>query len=170
MDYDYLFAIGQDSHRFRSYQENEFAPEGVQKLGGVMIQEAPLLEANSDGDVLLHALTNAISGITGVNILGAKADEMCLSQGITDSAEYLKEALNHLHGSEIIHVSFSVECKTPKLASYIYDIRLGVSVLLGIPVESVALTATSGEGLSAYGRGEGIMAICAITVRKAREV
>ena len=73
-------AIGQDSHRFE---------EGYGKpliLGGVVFPGETGLLANSDGDVVLHAITNAVSGITGRNILGRVADEMCQS-GITDSAE-----------------------------------------------------------------------------------
>jgi 2-C-methyl-D-erythritol 2,4-cyclodiphosphate synthase len=80
----------------------------------------------------------------------------------------LLEALRFLEDRKIIHVSFSVECKTPRLAAYISDIRLGVSMLLSVPVDSVCITATSGEDLTAFGRGEGIMVTCAITVRKAQ--
>ena len=172
MDYEYVFSIGQDSHRFIGSESVNLAadrkiPMG-QRLGGVWIEDSPSLDANSDGDVILHALTNAVSGITGVNILGRKADEMCLEEGITDSAAYLLEALRFLEDRKIIHVSFSVECKTPRLAAYISDIRLGVSMLLSIPVDSVCITATSGEDLTAFGRGEGIMVTCAITVRKAQ--
>lgn len=172
MEYEYIFAIGQDSHRFVDGQiissEKTVGSMG-QWLGGVWIADAPSLEANSDGDVILHALTNAVSGITGVNILGEKADEMCLTRGIKDSAMYLKEALVGLGDREIVHVSFSVECKTPRLAVHMNDIRLGVSKLLSVPVDSVCITATSGEGLSAFGRGEGMMVICAITVRCAKK-
>ena len=85
-------AIGQDSHRFE---------EGYGKpliLGGVVFSGEVGLLANSDGDVVLHAITNAVSGITGRNILGRVADEMCQS-GITDSAEYLREALKSLEGT-----------------------------------------------------------------------
>ncbi|MDI6602551.1 MAG: 2-C-methyl-D-erythritol 2,4-cyclodiphosphate synthase [Patescibacteria group bacterium] len=62
------------------------------------------LQGNSDTDAVLHSITNAISGITGVNIMGKIADEMC-QKGITDSAEYLKEALRHFGNARIIHVS-----------------------------------------------------------------
>ena len=73
-------AIGQDSHRF----EESLGKPLI--LGGVVFPGEPGLLANSDGDVVLHAITNAVSGITGPNILGKIADEMCRS-GITVSAE-----------------------------------------------------------------------------------
>ena len=46
-------------------------------LGGVIFEGEPPLNANSDGDVILHAITNAISGITCKNVLGEIADNMC---------------------------------------------------------------------------------------------
>ncbi|MFR3992086.1 MAG: 2-C-methyl-D-erythritol 2,4-cyclodiphosphate synthase [Angelakisella sp.] len=57
-------AIGQDSHRF------EETPGKPLILGGVVFPGEVGLLANSDGDVVLHAITNAVSGITGRNILG----------------------------------------------------------------------------------------------------
>lgn len=148
--------IGQDSHRF--------APNDRVKplvLGGVPIPGHMPLEANSDGDVLLHALCNAISGITGENILGAKADAICQS-GIQDSRVYVQEALKYLKG-RLVHLSFTVECKTPHLAAYIPQIRSEIGKLVGLPERRVGLTATSGEGLTDFGRGLGISVFCVAT-------
>jgi 2-C-methyl-D-erythritol 2,4-cyclodiphosphate synthase len=150
-------AIGQDSHAFGIIEGKPL------KLGGVAIPDSPPLEGNSDSDVVLHALTNAISGITGVNILGEKADAMCLADGITDSSEYVREALSYLGTKQIRHVSFSVECKKPVLAPHIDEIRKNVSGMLGIDISCTGFTATSGEGLSSFGRGKGIMCTCIIT-------
>ena len=150
-------AIGQDSHRFTQEEKPLL-------LGGVLLPGEPGLEANSDGDVLLHALTNAVSGLTGRNILGAPADALCRA-GMTDSRAYLREALKDLEalGGRIVHVSFSVEARRPHLAAHIPAIRASVAELLGIAPAHVGLTATSGEGLTAFGRGEGIQVFCQIT-------
>lgn len=155
-----LCAIGQDSHRLT---------QGTQKpliLGGVKIEDATYYcEANSDGDVLFHALTNAVSGITCRNILGKIADEMC-KNGITDSSEYLSLALQDLQekGMKLVHVSFTVECKRPHLSGYIDSIRQSVARRIeGFSPENVGITATSGEGLTAFGRGEGISVFCIVT-------
>ena len=67
-------AIGQDSHRFSDAEENKKLV-----LGGIFIENCPGLKGNSDADVVLHAITNAISGISCVNILGKRADELCLN-------------------------------------------------------------------------------------------
>lgn len=149
-------AIGQDSHRFE---------ESVGKpliLGGVVFPGEVGLLANSDGDVVLHAVTNAVSGITCRNVLGAAADEMCQS-GITDSAEYLKEALRSLQG-KICHVSISIECARPKISPMIPQMRQSIAGLLKTAAENIGITATSGEGLTDCGRGLGISVLCILTV------
>jgi len=169
--YDYIHAIGQDSHRFIELDGNGKALDPSDNnqlvLGGFVIPGGLPLKANSDGDVLLHALTNAVSGITCVNILGEAADKLCMADGVKDSRKYLELALHSLVDGEIIHVSFSIECRTPRLAEHIGNIRLSVAALLQIPPDEVGITATSGEGLSAFGKGEGIMVFCSITVRRA---
>lgn len=149
-------AIGQDSHRF----EKEYGKPLI--LGGVLFPEEQGLSANSDGDVVLHAITNAISGITCRNILGAVADEMCRS-GITNSAEYLREALKSLEG-RISHLSVSIECMHPKISPMIPTMRESIAGLLDIQPQQVGITATSGEGLTDCGRGLGISVLCILTV------
>ena len=151
-------ALGQDSHRFEEEKDKPLV------LGGVLIEEEWGLEANSDGDVLLHALTNAVSGVTGRNILGPVADELYRA-GFTDSWVYLNEALRDLKrkGGRVLHVSFSVEAKRPRLYPHIPAIKKSVAGMLGIEPAHVGLTATSGEGLTAFGRGEGIQVLCLLT-------
>jgi len=152
--------IGQDSHRF---VEGECSKKLV--LGGVVIENCPGLEGNSDADVVLHAITNAISGISCVNILGSVADEMCLRQGITDSSAYLKAALDTLKGYKIIHVSISIEALKPKLATHIEKIRESISGLLEIDKNNVGITATTGEGLTEFGLGKGIFCTAIVTAQ-----
>ena len=90
--------------------------------------------------MVLHAVTNAISGITGVNILGDIADSMC-QQGITDSKEYLKEALKYLDW-EIVNLSISIECKIPKISPRIKEMKLSIASLLNISENRIGITAT----------------------------
>ncbi|NLK68339.1 MAG: 2-C-methyl-D-erythritol 2,4-cyclodiphosphate synthase [Clostridiaceae bacterium] len=149
-------AIGQDSHRF------DF--EDLEKklvLGGIFFEGAPLA-GNSDADVVLHALANAISGITGVNILGEIADKMCLIEGITDSSAYVKEAMKYFTGS-INHVSFSIECLKPKISPKISEMKKSIANLLSISENNIGITATTGEGLTDFGKGLGIQCFCILT-------
>ena len=156
-------AIGQDSHRF----VEEGTDEKPCVLGGVIFPESRGLLANSDGDVVLHALTNAVSGITCKNILGAPADKLC-REGVTDSAAYLRLALDDLAagGFAPVHVSFTIECLRPKINPRANAMRERIAALLGLTPSDVGITATTGEGLTAFGRGEGISVFCILTVKR----
>lgn len=150
-------AIGQDSHRFDFESKTRKLI-----LGGIIFENSTPLAGNSDADVVLHSITNAISGITCKNILGKIADDMCKS-GITDSEEYLKEALKYLN-EKIIHLSISIECKTPKISPKIEEMRTNVARILKITPSQVGITATTGEGLTEFGKGNGISCFSIITV------
>ncbi|HEY9062094.1 MAG TPA: 2-C-methyl-D-erythritol 2,4-cyclodiphosphate synthase [Pseudobacteroides sp.] len=151
-------AIGQDSHRF-DFNDNE----KKLVLGGVTFEGEPPLQGNSDADVILHSVTNAISGITCVNILGKISDDLCLKDGITDSRVYLEEALKYLNNHKIVHLSISIECQRPKITPKISQIRNSLSKLLNIPEDSIGITATTGEGLTQFGQGLGIQVFSCIT-------
>lgn len=156
-----LQAIGQDSHRF--VLENDQKPL---ILGGYQVEYCSGLAGNSDADVLLHALINAISGITCKAILGGIADELCLKHGITDSKAYLEIALADLTeaGYELAHISFTVQAQKPKFFPIIDLIRESISEIVRLDQEHIMLTATSGENLTEVAKGEGIEAFCLITV------
>jgi 2-C-methyl-D-erythritol 2,4-cyclodiphosphate synthase len=161
----YITSIGQDSHRFESLD--------LQKplmLGGVCIKECPGLKGNSDADVVLHAITNAISGLSGINILGKVSDEICLKQGITDSRVYLSKAIETLRDYRIVHVSVSVEALKPHLAFHIQTIRESIAKLLSLEIKHVGFTATTGEKLTGFGKGEGIQAFAIITAQYRGEI
>ncbi|MDM8560616.1 2-C-methyl-D-erythritol 2,4-cyclodiphosphate synthase [Candidatus Parabeggiatoa sp. HSG14] len=151
--------LGQDSHRFDFDNKTKEL-----KLGGIVFEGEPALQGNSDADVVLHALCNGISGGTGVNILGIISDALCLKHGITDSSVYVRETLNYLKDWRICHVSFSIECKTPKITPKIPEMKKNISELLGLETQDVGITATTGEGLTAFGRGEGIQVLCIVTM------
>lgn len=150
-------AIGQDSHRI-DYSKKEKRL----LLGGIEFQEDYSLLGNSDTDVVLHAITNAVSGITCKNILGKISDDMCKS-GITNSEEYLKEALKYLE-ERIMHLSISIECQIPKISPKIEEMRKNIARILQIKENCVGITATTGEGLTEFGKGNGISVFACLTV------
>lgn len=155
--------IGQDSHRIR-----EPAAGKPLVLGGLTLAEAYTLEGNSDSDVVLHALTNAISGVTGKPILGPVADALCKA-GTTDSAVYLQNALEDLDGIgyRLCHVSVSLECQRPKIMPLLPAMIAKLSELTGLGQEDIGITATSGEGLTDFGKGLGIQAFACVTAMRA---
>jgi 2-C-methyl-D-erythritol 2,4-cyclodiphosphate synthase len=157
-----IAAIGQDSHRFE--------PAGSAKpllLGGITIPGCAGLSGNSDADVVLHALTNAVSGLHGTPVLGAIADELCLEKGIRDSRVFLTKSLKLLKRARLLHVSVSIEAQRPRLAGHLPAMRRSIAGLCALSEEHVAVTVTSGEGLTAFGRGEGIQAFAMVSAEMA---
>ena len=80
---------------------------------------------------------------------------MC-KDGITDSSKYLCEAMSRLDNIKIEHVSISIEALKPKFSNKINDIRDNLSKILNLDKKHIGITATSGEGLTSFGKGEGI--------------
>jgi 2-C-methyl-D-erythritol 2,4-cyclodiphosphate synthase len=118
--------------------------------------------------VVLHAVTNGISGITGKPILGPVADKLCRA-GQKDSAAYLQKALEDLDamGYRLCHLSISLECHRPKILPHIPAMTSRLSELTGLPSEDIGFTATSGEGLTDFGKGLGIQGFAAVTAIRA---
>ncbi|GAB4193652.1 MAG: 2-C-methyl-D-erythritol 2,4-cyclodiphosphate synthase [Simkaniaceae bacterium] len=150
--------IGQDSHRFE-----EKISDKKCLVGGVVFPDAPGLSADSDGDVVLHAICNAITSVTHVPILGEVAPQLC-QKGITDSRVYLEKALETLGRKNINHVALAIEGKRPKFQAKAEDIRKSLSGLLKISIDRIGITFTSGDGLTSFGRGEGLQCFCILTI------
>ena len=153
--------LGIDSHRFV-----EGASDKAFVLGGLEFKDAPALDGNSAADVILHALTDAISAVTGHTVIGAQADSMC-ADGVADSREYLKVALSELGSWKLSHVSIALECQRPKIDPKVTALRNSIALLLGIDFCDISITATSGEGLSDVGKGLGIHASVIVTAIQA---
>ena len=150
--------IGQDSHRFLD--------QSITKpcvVGGIVFEDAPGLDADSDGDVVLHALCNAITSITHIPLLGDLCIKMC-KMGITDSKIYVNKGLETLHHHKIEHVAFSIEGARPKFQKRAVEIRQSVAHLLNIDISQVGITFTSGDHLTDFGLGLGLMCYCILTV------
>lgn len=150
--------IGQDSHRF--LPADSFKPCII---AGLIFDDSPGFNANSDGDVVFHAICNAISSLTGVLILGGLADDLCLKDGITDSEVYLVEALKTLGKQRITHVSISIEAKKPKFKNRILEMRQNIARVMKLDISQVGITATTGEGLTDFGCGDGVQCFAIVT-------
>jgi len=151
--------IGQDSHAF------EETPGKPLILAGIKLDHPMGLKGNSDADVVLHSITNAVSSITGNNILGSVADQLC-QEGETDSSNFLKLAIDDLRDWRISHIAIAIECLKPKISPQIDSMKKSIAKLCHINKTDVGITATTGEGLTAFGKGEGIQAITIVTVNK----
>ncbi|HSX03839.1 MAG TPA: 2-C-methyl-D-erythritol 2,4-cyclodiphosphate synthase [Rhabdochlamydiaceae bacterium] len=150
--------IGQDSHRF--------LPEGTSKkciIGGIIFEDVPGLDADSDGDIVYHSICNAITSLSHVPILGDLAIKLCREHKITDSQVYLEEARKTLGKQQIEHIALTIEGKRPRMQKKVDVVRQKVADVLKLKIEQVGLTLTSGDGLSDFGRGDGIQCFCVLT-------
>lgn len=150
--------IGQDSHRFTDKKDKKCV------IGGLIFENCPALDGNSDADVVLHAICNALTGIHGVVVLGPITDSLC-KNGISDSAEYVKQALSYLGNFTLTHVSISIEGKIPKFVNRLDEMRAHIAQLLQLNFDAVCITATTGEGLTDFGKGLGLQAFVIITAQ-----
>lgn len=154
--------IGQDSHKFSSSKKPLF-------LGGIKLSESGGFEANSDGDVMLHSLCNALSSAIGGYSIGTWSEEMYSKKGIKDSKKYLNVIFNKIRSLKynVGNVSFSIEAKKPKISIIETNkIKKGLSELLKIQTNCIGITFTSGEKLTDFGKGFGISVFCAVLLFK----
>jgi len=160
---NYLTGIGQDSHKFDEETNNK-----PLMLGGYKVENHIGLKGNSDADVILHSIFNAISSALGKRSLGVYADSLCKEKNITDSKKYLEIAFKMLAMSNyyISNISLSIECKTPNIEKISTDIKKSLQSILNVPIENIGLTATSGEELTAFGQGLGIQCITIVRLSK----
>ncbi len=152
--------IGQDSHKFTDTPKQLI-------LGTVVIPDERGLEANSDGDVILHSLFNALSQSVGGKSISFYADPLC-EKGIKNSAVYLKVALEMLKekGFKINNIGIMLEAKKPRLEKYEELIKEKIAELCSIESSKVGLTVTSGEELTPFGKGEAIQVFSIVSLRK----
>lgn len=159
----YFTAIGEDSHRFTEEAK-------VLKLAGVEFPAYRGFLANSDGDIVLHALCHALASLGGLDpFLGPRADELARA-GEVDSTVYLKRQLADLKEAvpsiALEHVSISLEGKTPKIYPMLQPMRKNLASLLNLKASQIGITAHTGEGLSALGQGEGMA--CRVLISASR--
>lgn len=157
----FRIGLGQDSHRFSEEKNKKLI------LGGIEVAGESGLAANSDGDVILHALCAAIEQALGRVNFSVYADAMC-TQGITDSAKYLQIATAHLEedGYRINNLGISIEAQRPKILPLEEKMKTRLAELLKIEKSTIGINATTGENLTAFGRGEGIQALVIISLMK----
>lgn len=154
----YRVGIGQDSHRFLPPESSKLCV-----IGGLIFEDVPGLAGDSDGDVIFHAICNAITSLTGAAILDGIANDLCHKDGITDSQVYLEKALETLGSQRIEHVALTVEGKRPRIASRYLEMRLKIASVMQLDVTQIGLTAHSGEGLTDFGCGDGLQCLCVLT-------
>lgn len=149
------------------YDVHRFGGEGDRPLvlGGVPIQGPHTILAHSDGDVLLHALADAILGTFGGGDIGTHFPDTAAEFDGADSSVLLKEviAMAAEAGARVVHADLTVVAQVPKLAPHAAQIAKNVCRLLGLEGHQVNFKATTEEKLGFTGEKKGIKAVAAVT-------
>lgn len=147
------------------YDVHRFGTGRPLRLGGIPIDGDLQVVAHSDGDVLLHALADAILGCLGKGDIGQHFPDSDAAFDNIESSILVNEVMNLVEQENlrITHVDLTVITQKPKLAPYRKRIRNNVAKLLKLSPESVNFKATTEEGLGFTGRKQGIKAVAAVT-------
>ena len=155
---DIRMATGYDVHRFNT-------DPGPIMLGGIEIAHDHGFDAHSDGDVALHALTDAIFGVMADGDIGAHFPPSDDQWKGMDSAFFLEKAAAQLaeQGGVITLADLTIIAEAPKITPHRDAMRARIAGLLGLAVDRVSVKATTSEGLGFTGRKEGIAVQAAVT-------
>jgi 2-C-methyl-D-erythritol 2,4-cyclodiphosphate synthase len=131
-------------------------------LGGVFIEHTLGPEGHSDGDALLHAVTDALLGAVGWGDIGEWFADTNPQWANADSAQLLRQVLEKIHahhpGFTVLQADSTVMLERPKLSPYKSALRQRLAELLGVSVERVSLKAKTAEKLGELGAGRAVLA------------
>jgi 2-C-methyl-D-erythritol 2,4-cyclodiphosphate synthase len=146
-----------------------FGPGDHLILGGVRIAHSRGVVAHSDGDVVLHALCDALLGAAGLGDIGQHFPDSDPRWKGAASARFVVEvlALLRARGLAVVNADLTVIAEAPRIAPHREAICREVARLLQVPLERVNLKATTTERLGFLGRGEGIAAQAAVLLSEA---
>ena len=150
------------------FDAHPFAEGRPLRLGGVEIPHAAGLEGHSDGDALLHALTDAVLGAAGAGSIGDHFPPSDAAWKGADSATFLRKAgeIADERGFAIGNVDAVVIAEAPKLAPYVPAIRARIAEILRTSPDVVSVRGTSANGLGFTGRRDGLAAMAVVLLAK----
>ena len=154
--------FGYDSHRFC---------EGDHlMMGGVRIPHTAGFSAHSDGDVLLHALADALLGAAALGDLGQHFPDTDPQYAGADSADLVRHILQLLaeRSFAINNIDATIIAELPKFSPHITPIRQSMADIVGLPISQVSVKATTNEKMGWLGRAEGI-AVHVVTLLSSAE-
>ncbi|MCC7197634.1 2-C-methyl-D-erythritol 2,4-cyclodiphosphate synthase, partial [Candidatus Peregrinibacteria bacterium] len=157
---NFLVGLGQDSHGFSTTKKGLM-------LAGVILKEEFKLEADSDGDVILHALANACSQAIGQGSLGRFATPM-YEKGIKNSTTYIKKILADITRQKyhLNNIGLMIEGAHPSIDPLVPAMKKQLSTLTDLPSAKIGITATSGKKLTSFGKGEGLQCFAIVSLKK----
>ena len=137
-------------------------------IGGIKIPSEKGCVAHSDGDVLLHAICDAILGAAGLNDIGHFFPDSSPEFKNIDSKILLKKTFDIIQkkGYKIINIDSTVCLEKPKIAPYIPEMKRVISAIVGTSPEDISIKATTTEKMGFTGREEGIVALAVTLAEK----
>lgn len=150
----------------QGYDVHAFRDGDHVTLGGERIPHTHSVRAHSDGDVLLHALCDALLGAAALGDIGMHFPDTDPRWCGADSRAFVRHAraLLHERGFRVVNVDATVLAEAPRLGKHREAMRANIAADLGLDIDRVNVKATTSEGLGFIGRREGLacMAIAMI--------
>ncbi|HEX5313312.1 MAG TPA: 2-C-methyl-D-erythritol 2,4-cyclodiphosphate synthase [Gammaproteobacteria bacterium] len=152
----------------QGFDVHRFADGDHVMLGGVRLAHERGIVAHSDGDVLLHALTDALLGASGLGDIGALFPDTDPAYAGADSRALVSGVMSRLHetGWRVVNADCTVLAERPKIAPHVAVMRAAIAQLLDVDVSAVSVKATTAERLGFVGREEGIAALAAVLIER----
>ncbi|EFO94340.1 MULTISPECIES: 2-C-methyl-D-erythritol 2,4-cyclodiphosphate synthase [Acinetobacter] len=149
---------GMDVHAF---EEGDFVT-----LAGVQIPHTHGLKAHSDGDVVLHALCDALLGALALGDIGQHFPDTDAEFKGADSRKLLKHVYQLIldRGYKLNNADITVACERPKLAKHNLEMRQSIADVLDVDVTQISVKATTTEKLGFTGRQEGILSTATVLI------
>ncbi|HKE43393.1 MAG TPA: 2-C-methyl-D-erythritol 2,4-cyclodiphosphate synthase [Steroidobacteraceae bacterium] len=143
-----------------------FGPGDHLMLAGVRVPHGRGVLAHSDGDVVIHALCDALLGTAGLGDIGQHFPDSDPQWRGAASSEFLRRVVEMLtaRGYEPVNVDITIVAQQPKIGPHREAMRHRLAELLGLDAEAVNVKATTTEQLGLIGRGEGIAALAVVLV------
>ncbi len=153
----------------QGYDVHAFGEGDHVMLGGVRVAHNCGVLAHSDGDVVLHALCDAMLGALALGDIGQHfppSDDRWKGADSTRFLQHCNELLGE-RGWRVGNADITVICERPKVGPHALGMRERIAGVLGLPLDAVSVKATTSEKLGFTGRGEGIAAQAVVLLVRA---
>jgi 2-C-methyl-D-erythritol 2,4-cyclodiphosphate synthase len=150
----------------QGFDVHAFEPGGTLVLGGVRVAHTHSLRAHSDGDVLLHALCDALLGAAALGDIGRHFPDTDAAYRNADSRELLRAVYRQVRGLgyTLVNADMTLIAQVPRLAPHIDAMRETIAADLDTRIDAVNVKATTTEQLGFTGREEGIAAMAVVLI------
>ncbi len=151
---------GYDSHRFSASRPLV--------LGGITIPDSPGLSGHSDGDAVLHAVTDALLGAASLGSIGESFPDDDPAYAGADSCQLLTRVMEMLEadGFKVVNADITVIAEQPRIQPYARSMEERIAGLLGVTAREVCVKGKTNEGMGWIGRKEGLAVMATVLINR----